>query len=75
MPKLIVNCCYTVLFKLKYNLCSNNTVVLCYVTWQAHSMFVLKHTSSYQASEILFGVSNSKSGICYIYNIYGTYAH
>ncbi len=34
---------------------------------QARSIFVLKHTTSYRASEILLGVVNAKSGICYIY--------
>ncbi len=38
--------------------------------YQARSPFVLKHTTSWQASvasETVLGVDNAKSGICYIY--------
>ncbi len=38
--------------------------------YQARSPFVLKHITSYrasEASEILLGVVNAKSGICYMY--------
>ncbi len=35
--------------------------------YQAHSPFVLKHTTSWRASETVLGVDNAKSGICYIY--------
>ncbi len=46
--------------------------------YQAHSPFLLKHTNSYrasEASEILLGVDNAKSGICYMYVCMdGTYA-
>ncbi len=38
--------------------------------YQARSPFVLKHTTSWrasEASETVLGVDNAKSGICYIY--------
>ncbi len=37
---------------------------------QARSIFVLKHTTSWRASEVsetVLGVDNAKSGICYVY--------
>ncbi len=34
--------------------------------YQARSPFVLKHTTSWRASEMVLGVDNAKSGICYI---------
>ena len=49
--------------KLKY---INNTVVLCYLTKQARSPFVLKHITSWRvsgASETVLGVDNAKLGI------------
>ncbi len=44
--------------------------------YQARSPFVLKHTTSWrasEASETVLGVDNAKSGICYMYKD-GTYA-
>ncbi len=45
--------------------------------YQARSQFVLKHTTSWrasEASETVLGVDNAKSGICYIYVcMYGWY--
>ncbi len=46
--------------------------------YQARSPFVLKHTTSWrasEASETVLGVDNAKSGICYMYVCMdGTYA-
>ncbi len=45
--------------------------------YQARSPFMLKHTTSWrasEASETVLGVDNAKSGICYIYLcMYGWY--
>ncbi len=41
--------------------------------YQARSIFVLKHTTSWrasEASETVLGVDNAKSGICYIQCMY-----
>ncbi len=60
--------------QLYFSSLNNNSVV-----FKARSPFVLKHTTSYrasEASEILLGVDNAKSGICYMYICMwdGTYA-